>query len=511
MVTPTLRAAEVAGAEVVTSAFSAAWLIHQHGFRWDADGHWTRVAVDRIDRAAVLMPGDELVVDEAGMLDQDTARALLTIADETGAHLVLLGDRHQLPAVGRGGVLDLALRWAPPEAVKELTTVHRFADPTYADLSLQMRSGEHSGEVFDALLERGEIVVHASEAEAIQSIAAARGLVLADTRDQVTALNAAIRDQRADDAGGGRDGEHRGGVFTTRAGEVIGVGDRVATRRNDRDLGVANRDTWTVTKVRADGTVAVRGRPGDRTLPSGYARAHVELAFATTVYGAQGETVDQAHLLVGETTGAAAAYVGMTRGRKANTAHLVADSVEDARTQWVEVFARDRADLGPAHAARVAAEDIDRYGPLARQRHAKSGMAALQAAALDGHGPRRPREPSPVQGLRPTGGSGSVSEVSLPPTVTQSTSAYLSDPERSSLPVLHKDPCRERARPRGIQSMPTMRTTFGGTPFDLRKRVARGDVPPRNREGVRPHGVRKRVRRFVTLRPRSVTEWRRHS
>ncbi len=399
VVTPTLRAAEVAGAEVVTSAFSAAWLIHQHGFRWDADGHWTRVAVDRIDRAAVLMPGDELVVDEAGMLDQDTARALLTIADETGAHLVLLGDRHQLPAVGRGGVLDLALRWAPPEAVKELTTVHRFADPTYADLSLQMRSGEHSGEVFDALLERGEIVVHASEAEAIQSIAAARGLVLADTRDQVTALNAAIRDQRADDAGGGRDGEHRGGVFTTRAGEVIGVGDRVATRRNDRDLGVANRDTWTVTKVRADGTVAVRGRPGDRTLPSGYARAHVELAFATTVYGAQGETVDQAHLLVGETTGAAAAYVGMTRGRKANTAHLVADSVEDARTQWVEVFARDRADLGPAHAARVAAEDIDRYGPLARQRHAKSGMAALQAAALDGHGPRRPREPIP--GPRP--------------------------------------------------------------------------------------------------------------
>ena len=71
------------------------------------------------------------------------------------------------PAVGRGGVLDLALRWAPPEAVEQLTTVHRFADPAYADLSLQMRTGEHSGEVFDALLERGEIVVHASEVEAI--------------------------------------------------------------------------------------------------------------------------------------------------------------------------------------------------------------------------------------------------------------------------------------------------------------------------------------------------------
>ncbi len=203
VVTPTLKAAQVAATEVGSSAFSAAWLVHQHGFRWDADGHWTRAAVDRIDRAAVLMPGDELVVDEAGMLDQDTARALLTIADESGARVVLLGDCHQLPAVGRGGVLDLALRWAPPEAVEQLTTVHRFADPTYADLSLQMRTGEHSGEVFDTLLERGEIVVHGSEVEAIQAIAAARGLVLADTRDQVTALNAAIRDRRTNDVGGG--------------------------------------------------------------------------------------------------------------------------------------------------------------------------------------------------------------------------------------------------------------------------------------------------------------------
>jgi len=40
----------------------------------------------------------------------------------------------------------------------------------------------------------------------------------------------------------------------------------------------------------------------------------------------------------------------MTRGRERNVAHLVAESVEDARRQWVEVFGRDRADLGPAHA-----------------------------------------------------------------------------------------------------------------------------------------------------------------
>jgi ATP-dependent exoDNAse (exonuclease V) alpha subunit len=106
-------------------------------------------------------------------------------------------------------------------------------------------------------------------------------------------------------------------------------------------------------------------------LPAEYANKFVELAYATTVHGAQGETVDRAHVALGDTTGATAAYVAMTRGRERNTAHLVAESVEDARRQWVEVFARDRADLGPAHAKRQAIEAIDRYGGQQRRRPAQ--------------------------------------------------------------------------------------------------------------------------------------------
>lgn len=91
------------------------------------------------------------------------------------------------------------------------------------------------------------------------------------------------------------------------------------------------------------------------------------LGYATTVHGAQGEAVDRAHLAIGETTGAAAAYVAMTRGRHDNTAHLVAETVEDARQQWVAVFGRDRADLGPAHAKRQALDAVDRYGSQRRR------------------------------------------------------------------------------------------------------------------------------------------------
>jgi ATP-dependent exoDNAse (exonuclease V) alpha subunit len=301
------------------------------------------------------------------MLDQDTARALLTIADETGARIALVGDRHQLPAVGRGGVLDHAARWAHPDNQVTLNAVHRFADPDYADLTLAMRTGQHPEQVFDTLLARGDIVIHPSDVErqaAVADLAAATpgGLVIADTREAVAALNATIRDHHRATT------EHPSTqpAISTQAGDQLTVGDRIATRRNDRNLDVANRDQWTITGIDRDtGDLSVTGRRGTRVLPADYAGRHVELAYATTTHGAQGETVNAAHFLLGETTGAASAYVAMTRGRHTNTAHLVADTIDDARAQWTETFTRDRADLGPAHARDTALEAIDTYGPLA--------------------------------------------------------------------------------------------------------------------------------------------------
>lgn len=45
-------------------------------------------------------------------------------------------------------------------------------------------------------------------------------------------------------------------------------GDRIATRRNDPALDVANRETWTVTGHSHDGSLEVSGRTGVRTLPA---------------------------------------------------------------------------------------------------------------------------------------------------------------------------------------------------------------------------------------------------
>jgi len=365
VVTPTLKAAEVAAAETGAEGHSAAWLIHQHGWRWDGDGHWARISGGAAALDAQLGSGDLLLVDEAGMLDQDTADALLTIADKANARVVFVGDPHQLPAVGRGGVLEHARTWAADNAVVTLETVHRFTDPDYAALTLRMRHGDNPAAVFDHLHRRGHLIVHASEVErtaALAEIGAGGELVLADRREHVSDLNAAIREHHQ---------QHRGDqskeTITTTAGEVIGTGDRVATRRNNPDLQVANRQIWTVTTIDNDGSLRLRRAGREQVLPPDYAARFVELAYATTIHGAQGETVPRAHVAISETSGAAAVYVAMTRGRDHNTAHLVADSLNDARQQWIDVFNRDRPDLGPARARTRAIDDIDRYGPSLSQ------------------------------------------------------------------------------------------------------------------------------------------------
>ncbi len=392
VVTPTLKAAQAAAKQIGARAGSAAGLAFQHGWRWDDAGRWSRLEVGDRDlvtghvhsgpgAGAELGAGDVLLVDEAGMLDQGTALALLTLADEHGARIALVGDRQQLPAVGRGGVLELAHRWADPGACITLEAIHRFSretaaldggktmrvpDAEYAALTLAMRCGEDPDQVFDALQHSGHIRVHAGAgerdaaiAEAVISARAAGRTVAAvlDTREQVAALNSVIRD-RLVAAGLVEDRD----TASTLAGQLVGRGDTIATRRNDHDLRVANRDTWTVTHVHPDGALTVTGEAGRQVqLPGHYVRKYVELAYAGTAHSAQGTTTTTAHLLLGEHTSAAAAYVALTRGRHANTAHLIATDLDDAREQWSAAFARDRADLGPAHARAAAERDAARY------------------------------------------------------------------------------------------------------------------------------------------------------
>ena len=400
IVTPTKKAADVAAQELGVATDSVAKLVHEHGWRWNRDGVWTRLTVGETDpdtgatytgpsAAARLSRGERIVVDEAGMLDQDTALALLSVADEHGATLALVGDRAQLSAVGRGGVLDIAVQLSG--LTYDMTTVHRFTDPKYADLSVQMRRGEHPALLFDRLHALGLVVLH-EDVDAVQETIArsARNgdAVTVATNDEARELNARIRDERV--RVGMVDDHH-----TTRGsdGLPLGRGDVFQTRRNDADIQVANRQTWTVQSIGADGAVWAKendtGRKRQRTvrLPADYVAEHTHLAYATTAYGVQGATVPESRTVLSDALDSGGVYVGMTRGRDANRLHVVAADLDDAREQFTAALERDRADRGLAAAAQVAREAVTGLtadGPV--------GVVNAERARLTKHIERANRE-----------------------------------------------------------------------------------------------------------------------
>jgi hypothetical protein len=407
IVTPTKKAADAAARELGVPAESVAKLLHAHGWRWNTDGVWTRPAVGEPDPDtggvyggapvwARLERGERVVVDEAGMLDQDSAIALLAVANEAGATVALVGDRAQLPAVGRGGVLDMAaaLTTASGGAVMDLDSVHRFTDPAYADLTLRLRAGRDPAHLFDRLHALGHVRIHRSTEGAYQDVAAETTAAIGATRtvaatvatnDEARALNDRIRAQRL----------ARGEVddTTTASGNdglPIGAGDVITTRKNDSTLGVANRQTWTVHSISSDGTVwavdnSSRSKhPRYVALPGSYVSEHVHLAYSATAYGVQGVTTTTAHTLLSEALDASGVYVGMTRGRASNVLHIVADDLDEAREQFIDALHRDRADRGLQAAttdAQAAVAGLAADGPVKVVNHERARLVEVIAHA----------------------------------------------------------------------------------------------------------------------------------
>lgn len=371
VVAPTLRAAQVAHDELGVPATSVAALVHAHGWRWNEDGVWTRLNPGDLDpdtgrtylgppENARLLRGERVIVDEAGMLDQDTAHALLAVTAEAGATVAFVGDRAQLPAVGRGGVLDMAAQIR--RRTYDMTELHRFTDAEYAALTLAMRDRSSPGAVFDQLTAMGLVTLHADDDHAQEHItnnAQDGEAITVATNDEAAAVNERIR------AGRIERGEVNDIMTATGSdGLPIGAGDLIQTRKNDSDLGVANRQQWIVQHVTGDGTVYAReaasGRRNPRAvaLPAEYAGEHAHLSYAATAYGVQGATVDTSHTILSEATSAAGVYVGMTRGRKTNQLHIVAENLADARAQFIEAMERDPADRGLDHATAQAVEAV---------------------------------------------------------------------------------------------------------------------------------------------------------
>jgi exodeoxyribonuclease V alpha subunit len=382
---PTRKAAQVATEELGVPATSVAKLLYDYGWRWDDLGRYSRPVVlpgqpippqGRAYEGAAggphLSAGSVVVVDEAGLLSVDQAVALIEVVRGSGASLRLVGDPRQLEAVGRGGVMETAARWAPGGEVT-LSQVHRFLrleagpdglpvtvpDEGWAQVCEQLREGTGPVGAVEALFERGAVVVHPSREEAVASMAAEAAreagregalAVTVATNADACELNQAVRGRRV--AAGEVDDN---AVASGMDGARIGAGDRVVTRRNDNTLAVANRQSWTVSAVGDDGSLTLRGKERHVQLPAEYVSSAVQLGYAATDYGNQGVTAARSATWVGPATSAGGLYVGASRGRWENTLHVVAEGPAEARDVLAAALRRDRADRG-LDAARARAE-----------------------------------------------------------------------------------------------------------------------------------------------------------
>ncbi|WP_296376788.1 MobF family relaxase [Pseudonocardia sp.] len=330
-------ATEVLKAEGLTASNVAAWLGTQRRLTSGAGAGGPRPV--EADQPWRLHAGDLVVVDESAMTDTAALAAVHSHVDAAGAKLLLVGDHRQLAAVGAGGGMDLI---AASGARYELAEARRFRHEWERDASLRLRAGDES--VLRIYHQQGRLIDAGTSEQAEDSAARAwlgdtlagrQSMLLVDTNEQAARLSAALRAELV------RLGRlQEGGVALGLQGTVAGVGDVVEARAIAWDLaghegnprGVINRERFRITAVRDDGGLEVapidgHGPEGDQlgplmVLPAHYVAEHLALGYASTVHAAQGATVDTTHTVVTSRTGPAALYVGLSRGREANTAHV---------------------------------------------------------------------------------------------------------------------------------------------------------------------------------------------
>jgi conjugative relaxase-like TrwC/TraI family protein len=321
---------------LAASATAAAELAAALGIPCENTAKWLHDnTTDPTAATCGLQAGQVLIVDEASMVATADLDRILAHAVQAGGKVVLVGDHHQLGAVGAGGAFALL---AETPGARSLTGLWRFRHRWEAEATRALRDGKPAaidtynshGRLHDG---PGELMLDRAYTAWAADVAAGRSaLLLAADRTTVNALNTRAHDDRvaaglvapdgialADDATGGR-------------------GDIVVARRNDRRLQITdgeyvrNGTLWQITDIHPDGALDVtRNDPtGSATvrLPADYVRAHVELGYAATVHRAQGMTVDHAYLLATAAMTRQSLYVAMTRGRATNHAYVAVDGID---------------------------------------------------------------------------------------------------------------------------------------------------------------------------------------
>lgn len=315
--------------------------------------------------------GQLVIVDEASLAGTADLDRIVACAANAGAKVLLAGDWAQLSAIDAGGAFGLLVRDRGAGA-PELGAARRFNHAWERDAAARLRVGDPDClryyDYHGRISEGGHdaMVDGAYAAWVADEHAGKRSILIAGDTATVRTLNERARAELVVTGRVAAEGSR------LRDELVAGVGDRVVTRRNDRRLTagprwVKNGDTWIVT-ARHDGGALTVKRPGGGpavTLPASYVNEHVELAYATTAFRAQGATVDTAHAIItGPGLAREVLYVMLTRAREANTAYVCTDRPVEQLHGFADEPATARSvltsvmgNVGAALSAHQTAED----------------------------------------------------------------------------------------------------------------------------------------------------------
>ncbi len=329
---------EAAGFNVIgcATAHTASGELRDAGIR---DATSIRSLLNRTDalRAQGIMPlprGTVILVDEASMTSTPDLEALRFLAFECDGKLVVIGDPKQIGAIGPGGLYGHLTRVIDTTT---LTTIRRQQLPEDRQLVRLVHEGRGS-EAFDLLRTRGRMIVGDDLQTTLD------GLLADWYRDYATGVDAVMIARRNRDVDYLNDSarELRREAGALGSAEVIvgerafAAGDRVLTRINRE--GVNNRERWDVLSVDAAARTATLRRVGgdERTVTLGPAYLNrrrlddngpaLDYAYALTMFGAQGKTVDRAFPFLDAGVDLEQGLVALSRGREVANVYAVASS-----------------------------------------------------------------------------------------------------------------------------------------------------------------------------------------
>lgn len=262
-----------------------------------------------------------LVVDEAGMVGSRDLEKLMAYTEAAGARLRLVGDAKQLAAVEYGNafveVSNRAEVASLTEIMRQKTEWQRQASEKFATHDIQgLQDYADRGHVKleDTSKDAQIALVRDWNVHRIMKPEQSR-IVLAHTNAARIELNDMMRAELQ------KQGQLKNEIdITTSRGKVaMAVGEQVMFTKADRDLGVKNGTTGTVSKISEDGTVTVTLESGRTTEFAAQQEAdkgiHVDYGYAVTVHKSQGMTLDAAFVLADKSMTKENLGVAMTRHR----------------------------------------------------------------------------------------------------------------------------------------------------------------------------------------------------